>query len=135
MPSFAALPAEIVERILAFTMISSRIENKLETYHTLRLVCQLWKIIVDSDRIKILLPKIYFSNLKVLPEAKNGKLTVTMRRIINSMGKRSGLVLSLKHIINDSKWNLAWLQLSPLPYGWFLILKIFIRKIRCKKIV
>ena len=42
-----------------------------------------------------------------LPKPKEGRITVNMRRIINTFGSFSGIVIALKTIFNNRKWNNA----------------------------
>jgi len=118
------LPAEILEKIMVLTMRSAK--NKVQTHKSLRNVDMFWRIVAYSDQVKGFLPRIYFSCGDALPETKeNGMILVNMKRITKVMRKFSGVVLSLKEIINDTKWYISWLELIPQAYGWFMISNIF----------
>ena len=78
-------------------------QNKVKMFNVLRNVNQFWKIGADSQKFKQMLPRVYFSWTDCLPAAKDGKVLVNMIKIINTMGKGSGLVASLKEIISESR--------------------------------
>ena len=52
-------------------------------------------------------------------------MTINMGRIINTFGSFSGIVIALKTIINNKKWNNAWIVLLLNENGWMLLENIF----------
>ena len=52
-------------------------------------------------------------------------MTINMGRIINTFGSFSGIVIALKTIINNKKWNNAWIVLLLNENGWMLSENIF----------
>ena len=92
-------------------------QNKVKMFNVLRNVNQFWRIIADSQKFKQMLPRVFFSWTDCLPAVKDGKVLVNMNKIIKTMRKGSGLVASLKEIISESRWHLAWLELLAQPYG------------------
>ena len=71
------------------------------------------------------LPVVYVLRVDLLPKPKEGKITVNMRRIINTFRSFSGIVIALKTIINNKKWNNAWIFLLLNGNGWMLLENIF----------
>ena len=103
-------------------------QNKVKMFNVLRNVNQFWRIVADSQKFKQMLPRVYFSWTDCLPAAKDGTVLVNINKIIKTMGKGSGLVASLKEIIDESRWHLAWLELLAQPYGWYIIQNILWKK-------
>ena len=79
---------------------------------------------MNSERAMRLLPQVYVLYTNVLPKSRLG-IRVNMQRIIQNAGSFSGLVLELKRIINNHRWNRAWLDLIVLWRGWYIITSIF----------
>ena len=71
------------------------------------------------------LPVVYVLRVDLLPKPKEGKITVNMRRIINTFGSFSRIVIALKTIINNKKWNNAWIVLLLNGNGWMVLENIF----------
>ena len=67
----------------------------------------------------------YVSRVDLSPKPKEGKITVNMRRIINTFGSFSGIVIALKTIINNKKWNNALIVLLLNGNRWMLLENIF----------
>ena len=127
-PLLERLPPEIIEQILTMAMRGSNYNwdlHVLQTYNSLRNVCQFWGIVMDSERVRRMLPIVYISYKEALPSnLKGAKIISNIQRLIK-VGSSSGLILSLRESLNHINWYTAWLELSPLLYGWFLIENIF----------
>ena len=66
--------------------------------------------------------KSVFQYEEALPNNLEGaKITVNVWRLIKNVGLSSGLILSLREILNHRNWYTASLELSPVVCGWFLI--------------
>ena len=71
------------------------------------------------------LPRVYISGPFALPkQRKSGEIFVNMQRIIRSYGSMSGIVLEVKRIMNNPKWNTAWIYLFEKAFGWYIIKNI-----------
>ena len=79
---------------------------------------------MNSERAMRLLPQVYVLYTNVLPKSRLG-IRVNMQRIIQNAGSFSGLVLELKRIINNHRWNKAWFDLIVLLHGRYIITNIF----------
>ena len=72
------------------------------------------------------LPRVFISDAFALPKQRNsGEIFVNMQRIIRSYGSISGIVLELKRIINNPKWNTAWISLFAEAFRWYIKKKSF----------
>ena len=87
-------------------------------------VLQFWRLIVDLERAKRLLPQVYLPYTNVLPKSWLG-IRVNMQQMIRNAGSFSGLVLELKRIINNYRRNKAWLDLIVLLHVWYIITNTF----------
>ena len=105
-------------------------QNKVKMFNVSRNVSQFWKIVADSQKFKQMFPRVYFSWTDCLPAAKDGKVLVNKNKIIKTMGKGSGLVVSLKETISESRWHfvVGALELLAQSYGWYIIQNIFWKK-------
>ena len=81
---------------------------------------------MNLERVTSMLPRVYIPYEEALPSSlKVTIITVDVQRLIIKVSSSSGLILSLREIFNHKNWYTAWLELSPLVYGWFLIENIF----------
>ena len=46
---------------------------------------------------------------------------VNMQRLICNAGPFCGLVVELKRIIKHKRWNLAWIEMCLILFGWYII--------------
>ena len=124
---FHSLPPESIERILLAVIRGSSFNwpvHTFVTYHNLRNVCKFSRLILNLERAKQLLPQVYVPYNNVLPKNRLG-IKVNMQWITQNAGSFSGLVLELKRIINNHRWNKAWLDLIILLHGRYIITNIF----------
>ena len=111
------------------------------TFNGVRSVSRFFHVVAVT-RTRAFLPQVYFSRPDFLPKPVKGKITVNMLQLIRNFGLFSGIVMSLKDIINHSKYCTAWLVLPVSKYSWYIIENIFwkkneaiwtIAKVCCKK--
>ena len=124
---FHSLPPETIERILLAAVRGRSCDwpvHTAVTYHNLRNLWKFWCLIVDSEKAKQLLPHVYMPYTNVLSKSRLG-ISINMQQIIRNAGSFSGLVLELKRIINNHRWNKAWLDLIVLSHVWYIITNIF----------
>ena len=69
------------------------------------------------------LPRIYVNNSELLSKPKRGKYVVSIMSLVRKFGSFSGIVLDIRHMLNFSGWNSAWLVLLPCQHSWFIILE------------
>ena len=68
-----------------------------------RSVSRFFQIVADG-KTRAFLPQIYFSRPDLVPKPVKGKITVNMQQLIKNFGSFSGIVMSLKDIINHPKY-------------------------------
>ena len=68
-----------------------------------RSVSRFFQIIADGKTRAFLL-QVYLSRPDLVPKPVKGKITVNMQQLIKNFGSFSGLVMSLKDIINHPKY-------------------------------
>ena len=126
---YPELPPEIWEKILRYTIQQT---NYSWPHHTCRLFSSLSRVNRQfyhiMERLTGLLPRIYCYDPRVLEEQQPGKRIVSLQKLIMRFGSQSGIILELKRIIANPKWNRAWLALVPDAFSWFIIKNIFWRK-------
>lgn len=120
-----------MEKILKTALTSCKYDRPnyiVSVFQSLRSVCDFWKIIFDSSKFRAILPRVYIPYQEILPKSKaNKSIRVNMQRVIKTAGSFSGISIELKTILNHPQWHTAWLNLSLLAYGWYLIEKIQLR--------
>ena len=119
--SMEILPTELIDMIIKLAVYSSglswpnhicRVYNQI--YNVNRLFCDCVK------KLRNRLPWIYFPL---------GELSyISVAKLIREYGLGSGLLLEIKQIISQLRWNRAWLKLYADANGWFIILNIIWRK-------
>ena len=117
----------MLENILLKAISSSNYSwsgHVVQTYSNIRQTCKFFDLIVKF-RAQQYLPVVYVSRVDLLPKPKEGKITVNVRRIINTFGSFSRIVIALKTIINNKKWNNAWIVLLLNGNEWMLLENIF----------
>ena len=115
-PLFEKLPLEITEGILTMAMGSSNCtwdSHVLQTFNSLRNVRQFRRIVMDLERVRSMLLRVYIPYEEALPSnLKSAKITVNVPRLIKKVGS-SWLILSLREMLNSRNWYTAWLELFP----------------------
>ena len=101
----------------------------VQTYNNICQTCKFFALTVKFRSQKYL-PVVYVSRVDLLPKPKEGKITVNMRRIINTSGSFNGIEIALETIINNIKWNNAWIVLLLNSNGWTLVENIFLNSKR-----
>ena len=109
------LPREIIAKI-----ISISIQDCPSTRYTLQRVNQFFRHIVSQ----IPLPRIYIRPNLI----SNMPNPVSVRRLLQAAGPKSGIIDEIKSIIQEPRWLNAWLHLQEVEYRWFEILSIWWRK-------
>ena len=69
-PLLERLPSEIIERILTMAMRGSNYNwdsQVLQTYNILTKVCRFWRIVMDSEHVRSMLPRVYIPYEEALP--------------------------------------------------------------------
>ena len=56
---------------------------------------------------------------------KGAKITANVSTLIKKVDSSSDLTLSLRKISNNRNCHTAWLELSPVVFGWFFIESLF----------
>ena len=92
---------------------------------SVRQVCQFLKILMLSKRARQFLPQIYVPSQEILPKANKGMVKVNTQLLVCNAGPFSGLILELKRIIKHKSWNLAWIEMCLISYGWYIIENVF----------
>ena len=77
------------------------------TFNGIRSVSRFFQIVADA-KTRVFLPQVYFSRPDLLPKPVKGKVTVNMQRLIKNFDLFSGIVMSLKDVINHPKYCTAW---------------------------
>ena len=73
---------------------------------------------MDSERDRSMLPRAYIPYEEaLLSNLKGANITVNVQWLIKKVGSSSGLILSLREILNHRNWYTAWLELFPVVYG------------------
>ena len=129
-PMLKRLPPEIIEQILTMAMRGSNYNldsHVLQTYNSLRNACRFWRTVMDSECVRSMLLRVYGPYKEALPSnLKDAKITVrNVQRLIKKVGSSSGLILPLSEILSHRNCYNAWLELSPLVCGKFLIENVF----------
>ena len=117
----------MLEKFLSKAISSSNYScpgHVVQTYNIICQTCKFFDLIVKSCAQQYL-PVVYVSRVDLLPKPKEGKVTVNMRTTINKFGSFSCIVIALKTIINNKKWNNAWIVLLLSGNGWMLLENIF----------
>ena len=96
----------------------------VQTYNNIRQTCKFFDLIMKL-RAQQYLPVVYVLRVDLLSKPKEGNITINMRRIINTLGSFSGIVIALKTIINNEKLNNAWIVFLLNGNGWMLLENIF----------
>ena len=128
--TFVSLPPKIIEKIIiaaVSTCIHAWPNHVVATFNDIQSVSRFFQIVADA-RTRAFLPQVYFSRLDLLPKPVKGKIPVSVQRLVKNFGSFSGIVMSLKDIINHPKYCTASLVLAVSKYSWYIILKILFRK-------
>ena len=94
----------MLEKILLKAISSSnysRASHFVQTYNNIRQSCKFFELTVKF-RAQQYLPVMYVLKVDLLPKPKEGRIIVNMRRIMNTFGSFSGIVIVLKTIINSN---------------------------------
>ena len=127
---FGSLPPEILDKIVnaaVSTCIHAWPNHVVATFNDIRSVSRFFQTVADA-RTRAFLLQVYFSRLDLLPKPVKEKITESVQRLIKNFGSFSGIVMSLKDIINHPKYCTASLVLTVSKYSWYIILKILFRK-------
>ena len=101
------LPDEIVEKILLESIKNSQMVKRIG---------------------EKLLPRIYIREDDAVKKSSlNGKLKVSVRKLIKLFGQGSGLIKRVAELIRDKHWKSAWLILMPDKCSWYTIQRIYWR--------
>ena len=83
-------------------------------------------MIVNSEHVRSMLPIEHIPYEETLANNfKGAKITANVSRLIKKVDSASDLTLSLREISNHRNWHTAWLELSPVVFGWFFIESLF----------
>ena len=104
---------------------------RCQTYKSVRETCRWSNVIVPCG--EKLLPRIHIYPSNVLPdETSNGKVKVSVRKMISSFGVSSDICNSISQHICNRKWKSAWLVLKPDGHSWFFIERVFWKNVQRK---
>ena len=119
------VPTEILEKILLLSVETA--EKPLSTYHFLSRTCSRFKTVLQRQR-HVLLPSVHIrftdDEAKKL-DSYNGKIKVSIRKIIKVFGVACSAILKLPEIIGDKKWKSAWLVLEQGKYSTYFVHRYF----------
>ena len=117
----------MLEKILLKAISSSNYScpgHIVQTYNNICQTCRFCDLIMKF-RAQQYLPVVYVSRVDLLPKLKKGRIKVDVRIIINTFGLFSGILIALKSIFNNKKWNNSWIVLLLSSNGWILLGNIF----------
>ena len=118
---WSKLPDEVAERILELSVRNS--DKPLSTYHKLSRTCSRFNILLQR-RNRYLLPRVHLnfsdSDSKKL-DKYNGKIKVSVRKIVKVFGEFCGASLYISNVINEKNWKSAWLLLEAEKHSMYLI--------------
>ena len=119
------VPTEILEKILLLSVETA--EKPPSTYYFLSRTCSRFNMVLQRQR-HVLLPSVYIPFTD--DEAKklvsyNGKINVSIRKIIIVFGVACSAILKLSEIIGDKKWKSAWLVLERGKYSTYFVHRYF----------
>ena len=104
---WSKLRDEVAERILELSVRNS--DKPLSTYHKLSRTCSRFNILLQR-RNRYLLPRVHLnfsdSDFKKL-DKYNGKIKVSVRKIVKVFGEICGASLYISNVINEKKWKSA----------------------------
>lgn len=109
------LPNEIVTIIAQFVIRSTLLSQRAVMFNSLMHVST--QLAAITPRTMKYLPRIYY------PHGSPGIYSI--RKLLFANGAGSGLMLELKFIINNSRWQHAWIQLQESQLGWFYITSLW----------
>ena len=117
MANIPSLPLEMVTRIM-----DCFIYKNIQHYHLARGVNRYFK-----ERYTVaLLPRIYICNLDLarFRRTLGGEILVSVAEIRRVYGDHSGLLESIKTIVNDISCGRCYLWLLPEKHSWYRVLRI-----------
>ena len=76
----------------------------------------------------MLLPCIYTKPDDDIKKSFNGKIKVSVRKLLKSFGQGSGLIMRVAELIGNKNWKSAWLILLPDRNFWYTIQRIYRQK-------
>ena len=101
--------------------------HEVAKFNGIRSVRRFFQIVADTKTRAFLL-QVYFSRPDLSPKSVKEKITVSMQQLVRNFGSFSGIVMSLKEIINHPKYCTAWLLLAVIKYSRYIIEDIFWKK-------
>ena len=119
------LPNEIV--IIILEKVVQRSDDPVSTFNHLTLTCTRFNALLQRYS-QHLLPRVYIKFKEKDYEGLskyNGKIKISVRKIVKLFGQLSGVSLRISEIVNNRKWKSSWLVLEREELSWYRISKVY----------
>lgn len=112
----------MVEKILLYSVQSS--DDACKTFSSIVHTCSRFKMI--NKKARKFLPRIHVNLDNDMKKTSfNRKIKLSIRKLSKKYGQNSGLLSRIAELVNDKKWNSAWLILVEDGKSWYTIERIY----------
>ena len=77
---------------------------------------------------KMLLPCIYIKLDDDIKKSLDGKIKVSVRKLLKSFGQGNGLIMRVAELIGNKNWKSVWFIILPDRNSWYTIQIIYWQK-------